>query len=105
MMEKGQKVGVLKVRQFRPWGAEKFIKAIPATCKKIAVLDRMKENGAFGEPLFTDVCATLHQVRETYHEEMRALFCLWMSGFIQVSCAILTLLDLTNFLSGWCPRR
>jgi pyruvate-ferredoxin/flavodoxin oxidoreductase len=67
MMEKGQKVGVLKVRQFRPWGAEKFISAIPATCKKIAVLDRMKENGAFGEPLFTDVCATLHQVRETYH--------------------------------------
>jgi pyruvate-ferredoxin/flavodoxin oxidoreductase len=53
---KGQKVGVLKVRLFRPFSAEYFIKAFPATTKKIAVLDRTKEPGALGEPLFQEVC-------------------------------------------------
>jgi len=61
MLEEGKKVGVLKVRQFRPWTAEKFAAALPATVKRIAVLDRLKENGAMGEPLFVDVCATLNQ--------------------------------------------
>jgi pyruvate-ferredoxin/flavodoxin oxidoreductase len=56
----GKKVGVLKVRLFRPWIKARFLAALPATVKKIAVLDRLKEVGAVGEPLFTDVCATLH---------------------------------------------
>ncbi|MBQ3934147.1 MAG: 2-oxoacid:acceptor oxidoreductase family protein, partial [Elusimicrobiaceae bacterium] len=54
---KGEKVGVLKVKLFRPFAAEDFIKAFPKTVKKIAVFDRTKEPGSIGEPLFEDVCA------------------------------------------------
>ncbi|MBR6761242.1 MAG: pyruvate:ferredoxin (flavodoxin) oxidoreductase [Oscillospiraceae bacterium] len=55
----GQKVGIVKVRLYRPFSAEKLVAAIPATAKKIAVLDRTKEPGALGEPLFLDVVAAL----------------------------------------------
>ena len=51
----GEKVGLVKVRLFRPFRADKFVAAIPETAKKIAVLDRTKEPGAQGEPLFMDV--------------------------------------------------
>ena len=54
---KSEKVGVLKVRLFRPFSGVDFINAFPKTVKKIAVLDRTKEPGALGEPLFQDVCA------------------------------------------------
>ncbi len=54
---KGQKVGVLKVKLFRPFSIADFIRVIPNTVKKVAVLDRTKEPGALGEPLFQDVCA------------------------------------------------
>jgi pyruvate-ferredoxin/flavodoxin oxidoreductase len=53
--KKGEKVGVLKVRLFRPWNIARFIDAIPATVKSIAVLDRTKEPGAMGEPMYEDV--------------------------------------------------
>jgi len=52
---KGEKVGVLKVRLYRPFSAELFVKALPATVKAIAVLDRTKEPGSLGEPLYEDV--------------------------------------------------
>ncbi|HOK47515.1 MAG TPA: 2-oxoacid:acceptor oxidoreductase family protein, partial [Bryobacteraceae bacterium] len=52
---RGEKLGVLKVRLFRPFSVEHFIKALPATVKSIAVLDRTKEPGAAGEPLYCDV--------------------------------------------------
>ncbi len=52
---KGQKVGVLTVRLFRPFSMDAFINAIPTTVTKIAVLDRTKESGAIGEPLYCDV--------------------------------------------------
>ncbi len=52
---KGEKVGVLKVRLFRPFSIEHFVKALPSTVKAIAVLDRTKEPGALGEPLYEDV--------------------------------------------------
>ena len=55
----GEKVGLVKVRLFRPFAAEKLIEAIPATCKKIAVLDRTKEPGSQGEPLYMDVVTSL----------------------------------------------
>ncbi|MCQ2385165.1 MAG: pyruvate:ferredoxin (flavodoxin) oxidoreductase, partial [Clostridia bacterium] len=55
----GEKVGLVKVRLYRPFVAEKFAAAIPASCKKIAVLDRTKEAGAMGEPLYLDVVAAL----------------------------------------------
>ncbi len=58
---KGEKVGLVKVRLYRPFVASKLLEAIPATAKKIAVLDRTKEPGALGEPLFLDVVAALRE--------------------------------------------
>ena len=55
----GEKVGLVKVRLYRPFRADKLIEAIPATCKKIAVLDRTKEPGSLGEPLYLDVVTAL----------------------------------------------
>ena len=56
---KGEKLGLIKVRLYRPFAADKFIEAIPATCKKIAVLDRTKEPGSLGEPLYLDIVDAL----------------------------------------------
>jgi pyruvate-ferredoxin/flavodoxin oxidoreductase len=55
VLSKGEKVGLLKVRLYRPFSLEHFIKALPKTTKSIAVLDRTKEPGAGGEPLYLDV--------------------------------------------------
>ncbi|RKI69345.1 pyruvate:ferredoxin (flavodoxin) oxidoreductase [bacterium 1xD42-67] len=55
----GEKVGMVKVRLYRPFRADKLIAAIPATAKKIAVLDRTKEPGALGDPLYMDVVTAL----------------------------------------------
>ena len=59
LMEKKEKVGVVKVRLYRPFSAEALINAIPDSVKKISVLDRTKEPGALGEPLYLDVVAAL----------------------------------------------
>ncbi len=59
MTAKGEKVGLIKVRLYRPFKADKLIAAIPAACKKIAVLDRTKEPGSQGEPLYMDVVTAL----------------------------------------------
>ena len=56
LMAKGEKVGVLKVRLFRPFSTKHFLAEMPKTVKKIAVLDRTKEPGSLGEPLYQDVC-------------------------------------------------
>ena len=56
---KGRKLGLLKVRLYRPFAADVLVKALPATVKKVAVLDRCKEPGSLGEPLFLDVKAAL----------------------------------------------
>ncbi|MBQ8357954.1 MAG: pyruvate:ferredoxin (flavodoxin) oxidoreductase [Clostridia bacterium] len=61
MLAAGEKVGLVKVRLYRPFVAEKLAAAIPATAKKIAVLDRTKEPGSLGEPLYLDVVAALNQ--------------------------------------------
>ena len=58
---KGEKVGLVKVRLYRPWSSEAILKVIPKTAKKIAVLDRTKEPGSLGEPLYLDVAATLRE--------------------------------------------
>jgi len=58
---KGEKVGLLKVRLFRPFPAEAFVKALPETVKTITVMDRTKEPGAQGEPLYLDVVTTLNE--------------------------------------------
>src|SRR5262249_33161686 len=58
---KGEKVGVLSVRLFRPFSVEDFVAALPPTARAIAVLDRTKEPGAVGEPLYLDVVTALHE--------------------------------------------
>jgi pyruvate-ferredoxin/flavodoxin oxidoreductase len=62
---RGEKVGVLKVRLYRPFGASAFVSALPASVKRLAVLDRCKEPGSGGEPLFLDVVAALQQAHMT----------------------------------------
>ncbi|MDE7430934.1 MAG: pyruvate:ferredoxin (flavodoxin) oxidoreductase [Lachnospiraceae bacterium] len=57
----GEKVGLIKVRLYRPWVSDALLKVMPKTVKKIAVLDRTKEPGALGDPLYLDVAATLRE--------------------------------------------
>jgi pyruvate-ferredoxin/flavodoxin oxidoreductase len=61
--QKGEKVGVLKVRLFRPFSLSHFIDALPESVKKIAVLDRTKEPGSLGEPLYQEVISALNEDR------------------------------------------
>ncbi len=63
--KQGDKVGLIKVRLYRPFSREHFLAALPATCKKIAVLDRTKEPGSLGEPLYQDICTALMEVQQT----------------------------------------
>ncbi len=62
---KGEKVGLLKVRLYRPFSAKHFLQAMPASVEKIAVLDRTKEPGSLGEPMYEDVCTVYMEKRET----------------------------------------
>ena len=57
----GEKVGLIKPRLYRPFACKKFVEAIPATCKQLSVLDRTKEPGSAGEPLYQDVVTALMQ--------------------------------------------
>ncbi len=61
LVNKGEKVGMLKVRLFRPFAIQDFVNALPASVRHIAVLDRCKEPGSAGEPLYLDVIAALHE--------------------------------------------
>ena len=61
LMQKGEKVGLLKVRLYRPFAIDRFVDALPASVKRIAVLDRCKEPGSLGEPLYLDVVTALAQ--------------------------------------------
>ncbi len=61
LMEQGEKVGVVTVHLYRPFSARHLMKALPATVRKIAVLDRTKEPGAAGEPLYEDVVAAVYE--------------------------------------------
>ncbi len=58
---KGEKVGLVLVRLYRPWVSSALLKVLPKTAKKIAVLDRTKEPGSLGEPLYLDVATTLRE--------------------------------------------
>jgi len=61
LVEKGEKVGVIRVRLYRPFDTNAFLKSLPATVKSIAVLDRTKEPGASGEPLYLDITSILFE--------------------------------------------
>ncbi len=63
--KQGEKVGLIKVRLFRPFSGKHFLAALPDTCKKVAVLDRTKEPGALGEPLYQDICTALMEAHQT----------------------------------------
>src|SRR5260370_27371185 len=58
---RGEKVGLLKVRLYRPFSVKSFLEALPPTVREIAVLDRTKESGAIGEPLYQDVVNAFHE--------------------------------------------
>jgi len=65
LIKKGEKVGLVKVRLYRPFSASHFIATIPKSVKKIAVLDRTKESGSYGEPLYVDISAVYqHQKKD-----------------------------------------
>jgi pyruvate-ferredoxin/flavodoxin oxidoreductase len=68
----GARVGMVKVRLFRPWDTAAFLAALPKTVKKIAVLDRTKEPGAIGEPLFQDVLTSLAEGWADRHSPLPA---------------------------------
>ncbi len=61
LADKGESVGVLKVRLYRPWSVKHFLEALPPTVRSIAVLDRTKEPGAAGEPLYQDVVTAINE--------------------------------------------
>lgn len=63
LMRRGERVGLLKIRLFRPFDVSAFVAALPDSTRKIAVLDRVKEPGAVGEPLYQDVVASLSEAR------------------------------------------
>ncbi len=65
LASKGEKVGVIKVRLYRPFSINAFVASLPKTTKNIAVLDRTKEPGATGEPLYIDVVAALAEAKAT----------------------------------------
>ena len=65
LAKQGKKVGLLKVRLYRPFSVKHFVKALPKTVKRLAVLDRTKEPGSLGEPLYLDVCAALTEAGKT----------------------------------------
>eukprot|EP01029_Cantina_marsupialis_P003270 TRINITY_DN130_c0_g2_i1.p1 TRINITY_DN130_c0_g2~~TRINITY_DN130_c0_g2_i1.p1 ORF type:complete len:1237 (+),score=342.97 TRINITY_DN130_c0_g2_i1:178-3711(+) len=64
MQARGEKVGMIKVRLYRPFSQKHLLEALPESCKKIAVLDRTIESGSFGEPLYLDIVAALHGERD-----------------------------------------
>ncbi len=68
---RGERVGVLKVRLFRPFSAAHFVRALPPTVKHIAVLDRTKEPGAIGEPLYQDVITAINESLEAAEAPFR----------------------------------
>ncbi len=63
-LAKGEKIGVLKVRLFRPFSIKDFVGALPKTVKNLAVMDRCKETGAIGDPLYLDVVTALREASE-----------------------------------------
>jgi pyruvate-ferredoxin/flavodoxin oxidoreductase len=70
---RGERVGVLKVRLYRPFAVDAFVAALPATVESLAVLDRTKEPGSVGEPLYLDVVTALHEAITSEQAPFRAM--------------------------------
>jgi pyruvate-ferredoxin/flavodoxin oxidoreductase len=77
LVAKGEKVGVVKVRLYRPWPLGDFMAALPKTTQHIAVLDRTKEPGSLGEPLYQDVVTALREAQQAhidrFHHELTVI--------------------------------
>ncbi len=65
LLQRGEKIGVLKVRLYRPFDARRLVEALPRTTRAIAVLDRTKEPGSTGEPLYVDCVSALHEALQS----------------------------------------
>jgi pyruvate-ferredoxin/flavodoxin oxidoreductase len=70
---RGEKIGILKVRLYRPFDGKRFVEALPASVRKLAVLDRTKEPGATGEPLYQDVVTALMEETAAGRSHLKAL--------------------------------
>jgi pyruvate-ferredoxin/flavodoxin oxidoreductase len=70
---RGEKVGLLKVRLYRPFSVKNFVEALPATVRNVAVLDRTKEPGSGGEPLYLDVVNALHEGLQKGYGRLKTL--------------------------------
>jgi pyruvate-ferredoxin/flavodoxin oxidoreductase len=70
---RGEKVGLLKVRLYRPFSVKSFVEALPASVRNVAVLDRTKEPGSGGEPLYLDVVNALHEGVQKGYGQLKAL--------------------------------
>ncbi len=86
MTKNGDKVGVIKVRLYRPFCVRAFLDALPLSCKRIAVLDRTKEAGSAGEPLYLDVCAALLEGGRTDIRVIRGRYGLSSKDFTPAMC-------------------
>ena len=73
LVAKGEKIGVIKVRLYRPFDGKRFVAALPKTVKKIAVLDRTKEPGATGEPLYQDIVTALMEETAAGRSPLKAV--------------------------------
>jgi pyruvate-ferredoxin/flavodoxin oxidoreductase len=73
LTSRGEKVGALKVRLYRPFDPQRFVAALPATTKAVAVLDRVKEPGSAGEPLYLDCVNALHEAVDNGWGELKAM--------------------------------
>ncbi len=86
MNGEGARVGMIKVRLYRPFDGARFCAALPSTCEKIAVLDRTKEAGALGEPLYLDVCTALKEGGRTRIEVVGGRYGLGSKEFTPSTC-------------------
>ncbi len=86
MTTEGAKVGVIKVRLYRPFSVPDFLSVLPQSCKKIAVLDRTKEAGSIGEPLYLDVCAALLEGKRTDIQVVGGRYGLSSKDFTPSTC-------------------
>ena len=86
LCREGQKFGVIAVRLYRPFDASALGAALPQTCKRVCVLDRTKEPGACGEPLYLDVCGALRELDRTHIEVIGGRYGLGSKEFSPAMC-------------------
>ena len=86
MRAQGAKVGLVKVRLYRPFDSKAFCDVLPKSCQKIAVLDRTKEAGALGEPLYLDVCCALRENGLSYIQTVGGRYGLGSKDFTPTMC-------------------